>query len=61
MRNFRLDDESGHQEALFSWAAYRTGLMPELQYMDKKKAGNSEGTAGSRQADKAYNESYRYC
>lgn len=29
MRNFRLDDESGHQEALFSWAAYRTGLMPE--------------------------------
>ena len=22
MRNFRLDDESGHQEALFSWAAY---------------------------------------
>ncbi len=33
MRNFRLDDESGHQEALFSWAAYRTGLMPELQYM----------------------------
>ena len=33
MRNFRLDDESGHQEALFSWAAYRTGIMPELQYM----------------------------
>ena len=33
MRNFRLDDESGHQEALFSWAAYRTGLMLELQYM----------------------------
>lgn len=22
MRNFRLDDESGHQEALFEWAAY---------------------------------------
>ena len=33
MRNFRLDDESGHQEALFNWAAYRTGLMPELEYM----------------------------
>ena len=31
MRNFRLDDESGHQEALFNWAAYRTGLMPEAQ------------------------------
>lgn len=33
LRNFRLDDESGHQEALFSWAAYRTEIMPELQYM----------------------------
>ena len=31
MRNFRLDDESGHQEALFNWAAYRTGLMPVLK------------------------------
>ena len=27
MRNFRLDDESGQQEALFSWAAYRTEIM----------------------------------
>ena len=33
MRNFRLDDESGHQEALFSWAGYNTGRMPELEYM----------------------------
>lgn len=33
MRNFRLDDESGHQEALFSWAAYNTQRMPELEYM----------------------------
>lgn len=33
MRNFRLDDESGHQEALFSWAAYNVGRMPELEYM----------------------------
>ena len=33
MRNFRLDDESGQQEALFSWAAYNTGRMPELEYM----------------------------
>lgn len=32
MRNFRLDDESGHQEALFSWAAYQLGRMPELEY-----------------------------
>lgn len=33
MRNFRLDDESGHQEALFSWAAYNMQRMPELEYM----------------------------
>ena len=33
MRNFRLDDESGHQEALFSWAGYNTGRMPELEFM----------------------------
>ena len=33
MRNFRLDDESGHQEALFCWAAYQLGRMPELEYM----------------------------
>lgn len=25
--------KDGHQEALFSWAAYRTEIMPELQYM----------------------------
>lgn len=33
MRNFRLDDESGHQEALFSWAAYNVRRMPELEYL----------------------------
>lgn len=33
MRNFRLDDESGHQEALFCWAGYQLGSMPELEYM----------------------------
>lgn len=33
MRNYRLDDESGHQEALFSWAAYNMQHMPELEYM----------------------------
>lgn len=32
MKNFRLDDESGHQEALFSWAGYNMGRMPELEY-----------------------------
>lgn len=33
MRNFRIDDESGQQEALFSWAAYQQGRMPELEFM----------------------------
>ena len=33
MRNFRLDDESGHQEALFEWAKYQLWHMPELEYM----------------------------
>lgn len=31
MRNFRLDDESGHQEALFEWAAYHMDCMPEAE------------------------------
>ena len=43
MRNFRLDDESGHQEALFSWAAYRTEIMPELQYMYHVPNGGKAG------------------
>lgn len=33
MRNFRLNDESGHQEALFEWAGHNTGRMPELEYL----------------------------
>lgn len=33
MKNFRLDDESGHQEALFSWAGYNMERMPELEYI----------------------------
>ena len=32
-RDFKLDDESGHQEALFSWARYQMERMPELGYM----------------------------
>ena len=27
MKNFRLDDESGNQEALFSWAGYNICLL----------------------------------
>lgn len=33
MKNFRLDDESGNQEALFEWAQYQIQDMPELEYM----------------------------
>lgn len=33
MRNFKLNDESGQQEALFTWAAYNAGRMPELEYL----------------------------
>jgi len=44
MRNFRLDDESGHQEALFSWAAYQQGRMPELEYLHHVPNGGSRNT-----------------
>lgn len=30
MRNFRLTDESGHQEAIFEWRGYMVGMYPEL-------------------------------
>lgn len=33
MRNFRMDDEGGNQEALFEWAACQMGRMPELEYL----------------------------
>lgn len=45
MRNFRLDDESGHQEALFSWAAYQTQRMPELEYLHHVPNGGKRDKA----------------
>lgn len=48
MRNFRLDDESGHQEALFSWAAYQLGRMPELEYMHHVPNGGRRDAATAR-------------
>lgn len=33
MRNYRTEDESGNQEALFEWAAYNMARFPELEYM----------------------------
>ena len=45
MRNFRLDDESGQQEALFSWAGYQLGRMPELEYMHHVPNGGKRDAA----------------
>lgn len=45
MRNFRLDDESGHQEALFTWAGYNMRLMPELEYMHHIPNGGKRDVA----------------
>lgn len=57
MRNFRLDSESGHQEALFSWAEYQYGRMPELEYMHHIPNGGKRdaatATALKRQGVKA--------
>lgn len=45
MRNFRLDDESGHQEALFSWAGYNMQRMPELEYLHHVPNGGKRDKA----------------
>lgn len=45
MRNFRLDDESGHQEALFAWAGYNMQRMPELEYMHHVPNGGKRDAA----------------
>lgn len=45
MKNFRLDDESGNQEALFSWAGYNMGRMPELEYMHHVPNGGKRDRA----------------
>ena len=33
MRNFRVTDESGHQEAVFSWCDYNRNRYPELELL----------------------------
>lgn len=45
MRNFRLDDEGGHQEALFWWAEYQIGRMPELEYLHHVPNGGKRDKA----------------
>lgn len=45
MRNFRAEDEGGHQEALFTWAAYNMGRMPDLEYMHHVPNGGKRDRA----------------
>ena len=45
MRNFRLDDESGHQEALFNLAGYNMQRMPELEYLHHVPNGGKRDKA----------------
>ena len=45
MRNFRLDDESGNQEALFSWAGYNMQRMPELEFLHHVPNGGKRDAA----------------
>ncbi len=33
MRNYRLDKEEGHQEAIFEWASYQKVRLPELELL----------------------------
>lgn len=33
MKNYRLDKEEGHQEAIFEWASYQMARMPELELL----------------------------
>ncbi len=48
MRNFRAEDEGGHQEALFIWAAYNMGRMPDLEYMHHvPNGGKRDRTTGA--------------
>ena len=48
MRNFRLDDESGHKEALFNWAGYNMQRMPELEYLHHVPNGGKRDKATRR-------------
>lgn len=53
MRNFRLDDESGHQEALFEWAAYHMDCMPG-DILEMAEYTNGEETGRIIKAEVTY-------
>lgn len=48
MRDFRQDDESGQQEALFEWASYQLGRMPELEYLHHVPNGGKRDKSTAR-------------
>lgn len=48
MRNFRVTDESGHQEAVFSWCDYNVGRYPELVLLYHVPNGGKRDAATAR-------------
>lgn len=48
MRNFRVTDESGHQEAIFSWCDYNKGRYPELELLYHVPNGGKRDAATAR-------------
>lgn len=48
MRNFRVSDESGHQEAIFSWCDYNRGRYPELKLLYHVPNGGKRDAATAR-------------
>ena len=48
MRNFRVTDESGHQEAIFSWCDYNKCRFPELTLLYHVPNGGRRDAATAR-------------
>ena len=48
MRNFRVSDESGHQEAIFSWCDYNRNRYPELALLYHVPNGGKRDAATAR-------------
>ena len=48
MHNFRVSDESGHQEAIFSWCDYNRNRHPELALLYHVPNGGKRDAATAR-------------
>lgn len=48
MKNFRVSDESGHQEAIFSWCDYNRSRYPELNSLYHVPNGGKRDAATAR-------------